>query len=276
MNLLPAQTLSGYDRIHVCKAERLLTALPSNSIDLILTSPPYDNLRKYKGFSWNFEYIAQQSYRVLKQGGVLAWVVADATIDGSETFTSFRQALYFRDVAGFKAWDTMIWNKNAMPGDFGKRYRPVFEFMFVFAKGEPSTWRPTVRRNATAGQWKKKGHSGKDGWKTSEAKQTPEESVLENVWYIPVGGGVATDKVKHPAMFPEELARRHIVTWTNEGDTVLDFFMGSGTTAKMATLNNRRFIDCDISAEYVEIARQRVAKAREQVTQLPMFAADAA
>lgn len=272
MNLLPATTLSGDNRIHVCKAETLLRALPTGSVDLIVTSPPYDNLRKYKGFSWSFEYLAQQSYRVLKQGGVLVWVVADATVDGSETFTSFRQALYFRDVAGFNAHDTMIWNKNAMPGDFGKRYRPTFEFMFIFTKGVPATWHPTMRRNATAGQWKKKGHSGKDGWQTSTAKQTPEESVLENVWYIPVGGGVAVDNVKHPAMFPEELSRRHIVTWSNEGDTVLDFFMGSGTTAKMAALNNRRFIGCDISAEYVAIARERVRKAQTEARQLELIA----
>lgn len=270
--LLPAQTLSGVDRVHHMDALRLLGSLATGSIDLIVTSPPYDNLRTYNGYTFPFEAIAHESYRVLKQGGVLVWVVGDATVNGSETLTSFRQALYFKDAVGFRMHDTMIWHKNAMPGVFGKRYRPCTEFMFVCSKGEPSTFNPAMRRNKTAGHWTKKGHSGKGGWQTSEAKQTKEESVLENIWYVPVGGGVTSkDSISHPAMFPEKLAERHILSWSNEGDIVLDYFGGSGTTAKMARNNGRHYITGDISAEYVELMRKRLA----QPWTMPMFAASA-
>jgi len=272
MNLLPAQTLSGDNRIHVSKAERLLTALPTGSVDLVLTSPPYDNLRKYKGFSWNFEYIAQQSYRVLKQGGVLVWVVADATIDGSETFTSFRQALYFRDVVGFNAHDTMIY-EAAGTGAKGSNYAywQAFEYMFVFSKGRPKTVNriADVKNKTTdlirSGRWRENG-------KRERPHATKEWGIRTNIWRYNVGFMDHSDKTGHPAPYPEALANDHIISWTNEGDTVLDFFMGSGTTAKIATLNNRRFIGCDISAEYVTIARERVRKAQSEARQLELIA----
>lgn len=247
--------------VHHCRAEAILSAFDTASIDLIVTSPPYDNLRTYNGFAWNFEYIAAQSYRVLKQGGVLVWVVGDATVNGSETLSSFRQALYFVDHAGFNMQQTIIWEKNAMPGDFGKRYRPCSEFMFVLSKGKPSKWNPIMAKNATSGQKKNKGHSGKNGWQASKTVVTPEMSILSNVWYIPVGAPTASDFSlgQHPAMFPEALAERHILTWSNAGDVVLDYFGGSGTTAKMARKNGRDFLTNDISREYCDLIERRLA-----------------
>jgi site-specific DNA-methyltransferase (adenine-specific) len=245
------------DQIHHMKAEDLLIALPDASIDMILTSPPYDNLRSYRGFAWDFEFIAHQSYRVLKPGGVLVWVVGDATIDGSETLTSFRQALYFVDVCGFKMHDTMIWKKLGVdPPHKLNRYSNMFEYMFVLSRGEPKTAniptypqtgvkRPRARRNPD-GTMRRDVSGGGGG-------------AYPNVWEIGTGIANRDDYTDHPAVFPQSLAERHILTWSNPGDLVLDFFMGSGTTAKMARNNGRRFIGCDISAEYVDISRKRLA-----------------
>jgi DNA modification methylase len=271
MLMLPCFTTAPeHNHIYNCKAEHLLTALQSDSIDMILTSPPYDNLRSYRGFAWDFEFIAHQSYRVLKRGGVLVWVVGDATIDGSETLTSFRQALYFRDAVGFRMHDTMIWRKF-LPGNYGKRYCQAFEYMFVFAKGTVNTFNAQLRRNKSAGTvrpgMQRSGYITDNGYvETSRSWVVAEYGVMENVWDVqPIGNTEAN----HPAVFPEQLAERHILTWSNPGDLVLDFFVGSGTTAKMARNNGRRFIGCDIAAEYVALANKRLDKPYT----LPMFAA---
>lgn len=273
MHLLPEYALTRRDTIHHCKAETLLNALPTGCVDLIVTSPPYDNLRTYNGFTWDFETIAHQSYRVLKPGGVLVWVVGDATINGSETLTSMRQALYFKDVVGFNAWDTMIWQKDTPLQIRGsERYAPVFEFMFVFSKGKVHTFNPLQRKNAYAGTLAKSSRRQRNGKNVvyKDRSAVNDESPLSNVWYIAAGFNCTTkdtEAFQHPAMFPEKLAERHILTWSNPGDLVLDYFMGSGTTAKMARKNGRHYLGCDLSAEYVEIARQRLA----QPYTLPMF-----
>jgi site-specific DNA-methyltransferase (adenine-specific) len=235
-----------------------------------LTSPPYDNLRTYNGYSWDFEGIARELYRVLKPGGVLVWVVGDATVNGCETLTSMRQALHFVDVCGFKMWDTMIWQKqkNSTPNIAQNpiRYSGAFEYMLVLSRGIPTTCNLQHEANKYAGARRlqsarqrqrngiNKGYG--DGYVTGET------SPYGNVWYIVTGRGHShTDEwgYKHPATFPEELARRHILTWTNPRDIVLDPFMGSGTTAKVTRHNLRQFIGCDISAEYCALARRRAA-----------------
>lgn len=246
------------NRIYNCRAEDLLSAVPDKSVDMILTSPPYDNLRRYSGnWSFDFEYIARQSYRVLKQGGVMVWVVGDATIDGSETLTSFEQALYFKKSVGFRAWDTMIWQKLT-PGKFYKRYTPDFEFMFVLTKGEPDTWNPQLRRNKFGGETAGGGARDRNGFKPNKQVVINEWGVYENVWKIQ-GGASLDDRNGHPAPFPEALAERHILTWSNPGDVVLDFFGGSGTTAKMARKHGRRWMYCDISPQYTALAEKRLS-----------------
>lgn len=245
------------DTVHHCRAEALLSAMDTGSVDLIVTSPPYDNLRSYQGFAWNFEYIAQQAYRVLKQGGVMVWVVGDSTFEGNESLTSFRQALYFQSI-GFKVWDTMIWNKY-LPGDFGKRYCQSFEYMFILAKETVKTFNPVMRKNLSAGKYGKKsqrsGYITDNGYvQTGGSFLIKDNGIMENVWRIQPS---QTD-VKHPAMFPEALAERHILTWSNPGDTVMDFFGGSGTTAKMARANGRRYLTCDISKVYCDLMQKRL------------------
>lgn len=240
--------------------------LPDECIDLTVTSPPYDNLRKYKGYSFDFEAVANELYRITKKGGVVVWVVGDATINGSETGTSFRQALYFKEI-GFNLHDTMIYAKeNVYAHDpRNKRYKQCFEYMFVLSKGKPKTYNEIKDKpNKHAGKLLRgtKGRT-KEGVKRKLKEQVIGEFQARfNIWTYTTGGSVSKDKIafKHPAIFPEQLAADHIISWSNVDDIVLDPFMGSGTTAKMALLNNRKYIGFEISKEYCEIAEERLSQ----------------
>ena len=233
-----------------------LKLLKPNSIDLTVTSPPYDNLRTYNGYCFDFESVAKELYRVTKLGGVVVWNVNDSTINGSETGNSFRQALYFKEI-GFNLHDTMIWIKDG-GGAVGsnKCYTQNFEYMFVFSKGAPKTINLIYDKpNKSFGQDKsgvgRRKVTGEH--KIEQRKPSKEFSRRNNWWYIPPQKGAG-----HPAVFPEQLANDHIISWSNEGDVVLDPFSGSGTTHKMALLNNRKFIGFEISQEYVNIERKRL------------------
>ena len=244
----------------------VMATFPDNYIDLTVTSPPYDNLRDYSGYDFDFEGIANQLYRITKQGGVVVWVVGDATIKGSETGTSFREALYFKDI-GFNLHDTMIWQKPGFSavGALSTRYAPVFEYMFILTKGKLKTFNPIRdRKNKTKGTI-----SGTimnvDGTRrrmSNEGKNRREYGQRFNIWEITQ----VTVNDDHPAMFPEQLASDHIISWSNEGDLILDSMCGSGTTCKKAMANNRKYIGIDISEEYCEIARKRIAEHQQQLT----------
>lgn len=237
--------------------------MESNLIDLTVTSPPYDNLRTYAGtLDWNFEIfqqVANELYRITKDGGVVVWVVGDATVKGSETGTSFRQALYFNEI-GFNLHDTMIYQKSTPPLSHN-RYEQNFEYMFILSKGKPSVFNgirepkeyKDGRSNKAFG--KNKDDSVDYGYSSNE-----ETRLKRNVWKIFAGGGSSDNLAsKHPAIFPESLANDHIISWSNVGDVIFDPFMGSGTTGKMAKLNNRRFIGIEKVPEYFEIAKNRIS-----------------
>lgn len=233
--------------------------IPDKSIDMILTSPPYDNLRDYNGYSFDFEGIAKEIYRVLKDGGVCVWVVGDATIKGSETGTSFKQALYFKKI-GFNLHDTMIWNKNGFSavGALEVRYASVFEYMFVLSKGKPKTFNPIKDRKTKHGGKKVGGTiRQKDGTTKpmSKVMTINEYGQRYNIWEQ---SPQRQSGKCHPAPFPEQLANDHIISWSNEGDTVLDPMCGSGTTLKMAKKNNRNYIGIEISPEYIDIINKRL------------------
>lgn len=250
------------DRVVCADALTFLASLPSASVDMVLTSPPYDNLRKYGGYTWNFEGIACELYRVIKPGGVVVWVVKDAFVDGSETLTSFRQAIYFKESVGFNIHQRMVWEKQTMPTKRPKAYLPDFEDMFVLSKGTPATFNPMMKPNQWAGVVRRKGHSGQYGFEyTNGNRVVPNMSILTNVWRVKVGNA-GSDKFsfEHPASFPEKLATMHISTWSNPGDIVLDCFMGSGTTAKIARNLGRHFLGCDLHEPYVKLAQDRLAK----------------
>lgn len=238
-----------------------MAKMPNKFIDFIITSPPYDDIRNYNGFKFEFEKIAHELFRVLKEGGVMIWVVADATIDGSESGTSFKQALYFKENVGFRIHDTMIYYKNNPMPQTGNRYHQHFEYMFAFSKGNPKTFNPIVEPTKYRGLANMK-NRGKDGSLDYEKVERTKEKKIGNVFFYSVGGGISTkDKIayKHPAIFPEQLVRDQIFTWTNENELIYDPFIGSGTTAKVAYLMNRKFIGSEISKEYVEIAEQRLS-----------------
>jgi len=246
---------------------QVLSNMQSDSVDLTVTSPPYDNLRTYNGYTFDFDGIARELYRVTKPGGVVVWVVGDATIKGSESGTSFRQALYFKDVCGFNLHDTMIYHREGPPLTHN-RYEQKFEFMLVLSKGRPATFNGMREPATYAGKSRASKTMRQDGDHLSNRSAkgvTAETRLRGNVWKIGCQNGGTADKLahKHPAIFPEQLAADHIASWSNPGDVVLDPFLGSGTTGKMAVLAGRRFIGIEISDEYLAIASDRIAAAHE-------------
>ena len=242
--------------------------MPDVFIDLTVTSPPYDNLRNYKGYSFPFEDIAKELYRVTKDGGVVVWIVGDATEKDSESGTSFKQALYFKEI-GFNLHDTMIFQKASPPIiPTVRRYQPNFEYMFVLVKGKLKTFNPIrIPKIYTDNRIHKKWHRKKDGDFVVSKRNITNDKIKENVWHYAVSGGNLTkDKINHPAMFPEQLANDHIISWSNEGDLVYDCFMGSGTVAKMAIINKRNWIGSEISKEYCQLAEKRIKPYLNQLT----------
>ena len=240
-----------------------MSRMPDCFVDLTVTSPPYDNLREYNGYSFDFESIAKELFRVTKQGGVVVWVVGDATIKGSETGTSFRQALFFKE-CGFNLHDTMIYEKSGFSNPSTNRCHQVFEYMFVLSKGNPKTFNKIFDRKNKYSAGGGASYRKKDGEivKTGRAKKRNQQGQRYNIWRYATGGGhMNTDGYKHPAQFPEQLANDHIISWSNEGDLVYDPFMGSGTTAKMAILNKRNWIGSEISDEYCKIIERRITTA---------------
>jgi len=234
--------------------------LPENAIDLVITSPPYDDLRDYKGYKFEFEKIAVELFRIIKKGGIVVWVVADRTKNGNRSLTSFRQALFFQEI-GFNVHDTMIYEKKNTPFMRSNAYTNCFEFMFVFSKGSPNTFNPLKTKTVRQGREKLVGNKKTDGINNKVWGELNSEKTLTNIWQYAVGlGGSTNDKVafQHPAIFPEKLAQDHIFSWTNKGDIVLDPMCGSGTTCKMAKLLNRDFIGFDISEDYVNLAKERI------------------
>ena len=260
------------DKIYQGDCLEVLKTFEDNLIDLTVTSPPYDNLRTYGGVidGWSFEKfqgIARELYRVTKEGGVVVWVVADATIKGSETGTSFKQALYFME-CGFNLHDTMIYIKNGgLNSGSLQAYQQKFEYMFVLSKGKIKTFNLIKdRKNKKAEDIVKK-KKRPDGTIVEQHFKSEEYGVRYNYWIYDTGSSKGTKDAYtyvHPAVFPEALANDHIISWSNEGDVVLDPFMGSGTTGKMAILNNRNFIGIELNEEYFKIAERRIGLEKQQ------------
>ena len=251
--------------IECCDNVQGLQTLPDGCIDLTVTSPPYDDLRLYKGFSWDFDALAKELYRVTKTGGVIVWVVNDATVKGSETCTSFRQALAFKNI-GFNLHDTMIWKKPGTAYPSRVRYYQTFEYMFIFSKDKPKTVHLIAdRKNKHAGDAitateRQRDGSLKESKGRREGRRIKPMGVRHNVWEMRPAGGQQTG---HPAVFPEKLAADHIISWSDPGDVVLDPFMGSGTTAVAAIKTGRRYIGFECSAEYCSIAEKRINEVKE-------------
>lgn len=243
----------------------IMRDIPDGCIDMTITSPPYDNLRTYKGFVFPFDNIVKELYRITKEGGVVVWIVSDATINGSETCTSFKQAISFVN-EGFNLHDTMIFRKtNPIPQIYRKRYNNEFEYMFVFSKGLVNTHNPITTHCLHAGLELKgttyKNFSKGDQKRGKLANPVKSEKIKGNIWEYVVGKkSVDQESKNHPAPFPYELAKDHILSWSNENDIVLDPMCGSGTSCVAALDNNRKFIGIDICKEYCELSKQRISK----------------
>jgi DNA modification methylase len=235
-----------------------MAKMPDNFIDLTVTSPPYDDLRAYDGYSFEFEKVATELYRVTKDGGIVVWVVGDATVKGCETLTSFKQALFFKEI-GFNV-DTNIYQKQNYKPINAKRYDNVFEYIFILSKGKPKTFNPIMVEKARVKSERGK-YRQKDGSMKTSIRKPNELKKATNIFSYSIGGHIA-DKIafKHPAIFPEQLASEQILSWSNKNDLVYDCFMGSGTTAKMSILNNRNFIGSELSKEYYKIALNRISE----------------
>ncbi len=249
-----------FDRIYNLDCVKGMRQLDDNVIDLTVTSPPYDSIRDYKGYKFNYKSIAKQLYRVTKKGGIVVWVVGDKINKGNKSLTSFMQALYFQK-AGFNVHDVMIYQKKNTPFMRSNAYTNAYEFMFVFAKGTPRVFNPIKTKTARSGFEGLPYNKKADGINKKAIGELKKEKTLTNIWAYAVGlGGSTSDKIafKHPAIFPEKLAADHIMSWTNEGDVVLDPMCGSGTTCKMAKLTGRKYLGFEISNEYCEVTNQRL------------------
>lgn len=256
----------------------IMKNIEDDSIDMVLTSPPYDSLRTYKGviqddveydgFSFPFIQIVKELFRITKNGGIVVYIVNDQVKNGGETGSSFKQALKFIEL-GFKLYDTMIYHKNGAPFPEASRYSQVFEYMFIFLKGDKPRCVNLLKDKPN--KWAGSSTFGKRSMRNQEGEIKQAESFIVsdygyryNVWYVINGAGFTTkDKYayEHPAMFPESLAEDHILSWSNEGDIILDPMCGAGTTCKMSKINNRKFIGIDINQEYVDISNRRVDEA---------------
>ena len=258
--------------LHLGDCLDVMQDIPDGSVDLTVTSPPYDNLRTYNGNNdhWGehvWRALIADLYRVTADGGVVVWVVADATIKGSETGTSFKQALWAME-CGFNLHDTMIWRKSNFSNPSSNRYHQTFEFMFLFTKGRPKIFNPLRdRANVCFGKIGSYGTNTvtmADGSKRErESKVNNEFGMRHNVWESITSGQDGSAKAYgHPAMFPVSLATDHILSWSNQGDTVLDPFLGSGTTGCAAANTGRRFIGIERDPDYFAIAQARIQKAQ--------------
>lgn len=250
--------------IYHADCKDILSQLPKKSVDLVLTSPPYDNLRDYGSYKWSFEAIAKELAHSLAKGGLLVWIVGDEYVDGSESGTSFRQALGFR-ACGLLLHDTMIYVKDAITSPQSNRYNQIFEYMFVFSKGKPKTFNP-IKVNTRGykpskhSTRRKKGSGILENLKSEQGKEYRTDS---NIWFYNVGFMKSAKEryvFEHPAIFPEKLAIDHIISWSNPSDLTLDPFLGSGTTCYCAKNLNRYSIGIEIEEKYCEIAARRCSQ----------------
>ena len=261
------------DKIYNMDCLEGMKQIPDGSIDLVVTSPPYDNMRKYGGAAkdWNFDKfkaIAQQLTRILKDGGVIIWVVGDETTGGTESLTSFKQAIYFREECGLNLYDTMLYMKaNPLP-QTQRRYEQVFEYMFAFSNGMPAAFNPIRVTSKRAGDYQQWGRKNNMDERTgrhlreNDIRQVRETKIHGNAFVYGIGG----NETGHPAVFPLQLALDQVFTWSNPGDTVLDPFMGSGTTAVACIKEKRHFIGFELNKEYYNKACQRISAEKRQLT----------
>jgi site-specific DNA-methyltransferase (adenine-specific) len=246
-----------------------MAGLDEDSIDLTVTSPPYDLLRLYDGFTFDLPGIVDQLYRVTRIGGAVAWIVCDASKNGAETGTSFAQVMEFQR-QGWRLHDTMIYQKSGVSRPGNVRYHQAFEFMFVFSKGTKPKFRPLQdRANKTAGLKRNtKSMTKRDAAGNLTPRRvnhktyiTNPHGIRTNIWTYSTGPKqTAPDDLwqQHPAVMPLDLAADHILSWGDPGDTVLDPLAGSGQVPIAADILGREWIAIDCSPRYCYLIEQRL------------------
>jgi len=276
ITLAAEKPMPNINTIHCGNHLDILKEYPDGFFDMVLTSPPYDNLRDYEGYDFQFEPLAHELYRVLKNGGVCVWVVNDATVNGSETLTSFKQAIYFKENVGFNVHDTMIYHKeNPIPQN-ANRYEQSFEYSFILSKGRINTFNALKRKCLHGGKRIKRTPEKKtDGVENQREGNsiTTKAFTMHNIFTYKIGTNCTTKDAiafNHHAIFPEKLAEDHILSWSNPGDIILDPMCGSGTTCKMAVKHQRQYVGIDIAEKYCDIAEERIRKFTQQTNMFDM------
>jgi len=248
-----------------CKSSEQMSEVDSNSISLIVTSPPYNIDIKYgnkhkngraiksKGVKYE-DALDEEEYkkllntvfseckRVLKKNGSI-WVnIKNRTIDGVVVppfwLLDFFKDMYLKNI--------IVWNFD-WGGSTGKRFSPRYEYVFWFTKD------------------KKNYIFNLDDIKVPALNYRPDrfKSQMKNptdVWYIQMVSGNYGERTSHPAQYPEELIERIIKVASKKEDIILDPFIGSGTTAKVAKDLGRQYIGYDNNLEYVKICEERLAQ----------------
>lgn len=257
-NTLPENQIICGDSVEI------LRSFPDNSIDIVVTSPPYDAIRDYKGFSYDLHATGKEIQRVLKLGGVAVIVIQDQTKNFGKTLTSFRTILDWCDSFGFKLFETVIYRKYGAEGAWwNKRFRVDHEYIPIFLKGE----RPQYFNKEHLKIPSK--HGGKTltggGTRLTNGIRIATRAIKINlmkcrgtIWEYLTAGDGSRLKHEHPATFPDKLPYDFIQCFCPEGGIVLDPFVGSGTTTVAAKNLGRRYIGIDIAPEYCAIAEKRM------------------
>lgn len=254
------------NKITNCDCLNGFKLVPDNSIDLYVSSFPYQNARTYKGFSFDYKLFGSEITRTLKEGGVFCSIIGDTVVNGSETLEPLKQAIYFKEVLGLNVWDTMIYRKSNFSHPEKARYHQTWEYVFVFSKGKPRTFNPIKdRKNKTAGAIGNFGINSfteADGSKSVRCKKiTAEYGMRHNVWdCLTRGQELVCEKLLHPAMAPKSLTRDLIISWSNPGDIVADPCAGAYTTSIMAQKEGRNWIGFECANEYCLYAQELFEK----------------
>jgi site-specific DNA-methyltransferase (adenine-specific) len=241
--------------------------LPDDSIDLVVTSPPYDNLRTYKGFSVDLHSTGKEAYRVLKDGGIAVMVIQDQTKAFAKTLTSFRLIIDWCDNIGFRLFETIIYRKYGTEGAWWKaRFRVDHEYMPIFLKGKKPQYfnkKLLMVPSKHGGEILTGSGNRRTTGETTKTVTRPinPTKCRGTIWDYLMAGDKDPLKRKHPAPFPDQIPIDFITCFCPPKGIVLDPFIGSGSTAVAAKKLGRHYIGFEITPEYCEIAEQRTKRA---------------
>lgn len=260
------------DKVHCMECVEGMEMLPDDCVDLVVTSPPYDAVRKYNGFAFDLHQTGAQIHRVLKDGGIAAMVIQDQTKDFGKSLTSFRTIIDWCDSFGFKLFECVIYRKNGSEGAWWKhRFRVDHEYIPLFLKGDrPAYFDKQPLRVPSKHGGKVMSGSGNrrtDGATNGTVRREINATKCRGtIWNYLMAGDKNPLKRKHPAVFPDAIPSDLIQCFCPPGGIVLDPFIGSGSTAVQALKHERHFIGFDISQEYCDLCNQRLEKDVETAT----------